>query len=132
MNKDLLIKEQGIDAIDFITKYTGNAFESTLILKTNNVFNIETIDPDSYKIIVNLNKINDINGINSFLSTVNSKLPENGIFINCVETYIQRKKRLLKKYPFIVAQIYFFLDFIFKRIFPKLVLTRSLYFFLTA
>lgn len=132
MNKDLLIKEQGIDAVNFITEFTGNEFESSLILKTNNVFNIETIEPNSYNVIVNLNKINDINGINRFFSTTNSKLPLHGIFIGCVETYIQRKHRLLKKYPFFIAQVYIFLDFIFKRIFPKLVLTRSLYFFLTA
>lgn len=132
MNRELLIKELGFESVDFITKYTGSSFESSLILKTVNVFNIETIEPNSYQVIVNLNKINDINGINLFLSTVNSKLPENAIFVGCVETYIQRKKRLLKKYPFIVAQIYFFLDFIFKRIFPKLILTRGLYFLLTA
>ena len=132
MNKELLIKEQGLEAFDFITKYTGNDFETSLILRTNDVFNIESIETKSYQTIVNLNKINDINGINRFLNTVNSKLPENGIYINCVETYVQRKKRLLKKYPFFIAQIYFFLDFIFKRIFPKLGLTRRLYFFLTA
>jgi hypothetical protein len=130
MNKELLIKEQGLEAFDFITKYTGNDFETSLILRTNDVFNIESIETKSYQTIVNLNKINDINGINRFLNTVNSKLPENGIYINCVETYVQRKKRLLKKYPFFIAQIYFFLDFIFKRIFPKLGLTRRVYFLL--
>ena len=132
MNKDLLIKEQGNDAVDFITKYTGDGFEFSAILKTVDVFNIETIDDTSFKTIVNLQKINDIHGINRFLSTVNLKLPENGVFIGCVETYTQRKKRLLHKYPFIIAQIYFLFDFIFKRIFPKLMLTRGLYFFLTA
>lgn len=133
MNKDLLIKEQGKEAVDFITKYTDDGFKFSAILKTVDVFNIETIDDTTgFKIIVNLRKINDIHGINRFLSTVNSKLPENGVFIGCVETYLQRKKRLLHKYPFIIAQIYFLFDFIFKRIFPKLMLTRKLYFFLTA
>lgn len=132
MNKELLIKEQGIDAFEFISKHIGNSFESSIILKTTSVFNIEAIEPDSVKNIVNLNKINDINGINRFTQTTNLKLPLKGIYIGCVETYVQRKHRLLKKYPFLIAQIYFFLDFIFKRIFPKLILTRKLYFFLTA
>lgn len=132
MNKDLLIKEQGIASVAFITNFTSDNFEDSLVLRTNDVFNIELIDAYAYKNIVNLNKINDINGINKFLSTVNSKLSENNIFIGCAETYIQRKKRLLRKYPFVIAQIYFFLDFIFKRIFPKLFLTRWLYFFITA
>ncbi len=120
MNKDLLIKEQGQEAFDFIVKYTGVNFEHSLILKTNDVFNIDLIDSNINENIVNLNKINDINGINQFFKSVNLKLSENSIFIGCVETYIQRKKRLLKKYPFFIAQIYFFLDFVFKRIFPKL------------
>ena len=132
MNKELLIKEQGLQAFHFIEKYTGTHFENSLILRTNDVFNIESIEPTVFQTIVNLNKINDINGINRFFSAVNSKLSQNGIFIGCVETYVQRKKRLLKKYPFVIAQIYFFLDFIFKRIFPKLALTRWLYFLLTA
>lgn len=132
MNKDLLIKEQGQEAFDFIVKYTGVNFEHSLILKTNDVFNIDLIDSNINENIVNLNKINDINGINQFFKSVNLKLSENSIFIGCVETYIQRKKRLLKKYPFFIAQIYFFLDFVFKRIFPKLFLTRWLYFFITA
>ena len=132
MNKDLIINEQGQEAFDFIVKYTGDSFDHSLILKTNDVFNIDLLDTNINKDIVNLNKINDINGINRFFKSVNLKLSENNIFIGCVETYTQRKKRLLKKYPFVIAQIYFFLDFIFKRIFPKFFLTRWLYFFITA
>ena len=132
MNKDLLIKEQSSEAVDFITKYTGENFTSSLILKTIDVFNIEAIATGSYKTIVNLNKINDLRGINRFLKTVNTKLSENDVFIGYVETYVQRKKRLLRKYPFFIRQIYFFMDFIVKRVFPKLGITRKLYFFLTA
>jgi len=72
-----------------------------------------------------------LNGINRFTKTTNSKLPLNDQYIICVETYFQRENRLLKKYPFLIAQIYFFLDFVFKRIFQKLILTRKLYFFLS-
>ncbi|MDX2173141.1 MAG: sugar transferase [Bacteroidota bacterium] len=132
MKRSLLIKEQGEEAVNFITKYTGNDFNACLILKTTDVFNVEAIEESDFLSIVNLKKINDIHGINRFLNATNSKLPINSFFIGCVETYAQRKKRLLHKYPLVIAQIYFFLDFIFKRIFPKLYLTRWLYFFLTA
>ncbi|MFO0479101.1 MAG: sugar transferase [Bacteroidota bacterium] len=132
MNKELLLNEQGIEAFNFISKYTGENFDKSIILRTNDVFNIDSITPKSYDNIVNLNKINDINRINRFLRTVNYKLAENSIFIGCAETYVQRKNRLLKKFPFFIAQIYFFLDFVFKRIFPRLHLTRKLYFFVTA
>ena len=98
MNKDLIINEQGQEAFDFIVKYTGDSFDHSLILRTNDVFNIDLLDTNINKDIVNLNKINDINGINRFFKSVNLKLSENNIFIGCVETYTQRKKRLLKKY----------------------------------
>lgn len=132
MNKDLLIKEQGLEAFNFISKYSDINLKQSLIIRTSDVFNIESIEPSTLKNIVNLQKINDINGINVFFNTLNSKLNENDLFIGCVETYPQRKTRLLNKYPFIIAQIYFLFDFIFKRIFPKLWITRKLYFFLTA
>ena len=61
MNKELLIKEQGLEAFELIRKFTGNDFETSLILRTNDLFNIESIESKSYQTIVNLNKINDIN-----------------------------------------------------------------------
>ena len=54
-----------------------------------------------------------------------------GIFIDWVETYSQRKTRILKKYPWGINYIIYIFDFIFKRIFPKLNLTKKLYFFIT-
>ena len=71
MNKDLIINEQGQEAFDFIVKYTGDSFDHSLILRTNDVFNIDLLDTNINKDIVNLNKINDINGINRFFKSVN-------------------------------------------------------------
>jgi lipopolysaccharide/colanic/teichoic acid biosynthesis glycosyltransferase len=132
MKRELIIKEQGAEAVEFIEKYVAIETEQTHILKTHHEFNIEAIDKQNCNAIVNLSKINDIHGINQFLKVTNSKLPENGLFIGCVETYGQRKSRILKKYPFLIAQMYFCFDFIFKRVFPKLYTTRWLYFFITA
>ena len=132
MKRKLIIKEQGAEAVEFISRFVDIQSEQTHILKTLSTFNIEAIDNVNCTSIVNLNKINDIRGINDFFKITNSKLPENGIFIGCVETQLQRRKRILKKFPFIISQIYFLFDFIFKRVFPKLYLTRWLYFFITA
>lgn len=132
MKRELVIKEQGIDAVEFVSRFTDLQSESTEVFKTVHAFNIEAIKNPACSAIVNLNKINDIRGINSFFQTVNAALPQNGIFIGCVETQRQRRKRLLHKYPLVFAQIYFLSDFIFKRVFPKLILTKRLYFFITA
>lgn len=132
MKKELLIKELGEKAVDFISKHIDLSSEKNIVLKTNEIFNIASIETQGINSIANLNKINDIRGINDFFASVNSRLAQNNLFIGCVETYNQRKKRLLRKYPLIIAQIYFAFDFIFKRVFPKLILTRRLYFFVTA
>ena len=132
MKKELLIKEQGTEAVEFILKHADVQLENVHVLKTLDVFNIEAIDDEHCTAIVNLQKINDIRGINAFLKATNLKLPEGAIFIGCVETNLQRQKRILNKYPFIIARIYFLFDFVFKRVFPKFFLTRWLYFFITA
>jgi hypothetical protein len=75
--------------------------------------------------------VNDIRYINKFFETVNLKLPEGGCFIGCAETKNLRKKRILKKFPLVINWIYYFLDYIIKRVFPKFKLTKRIYFFLT-
>jgi lipopolysaccharide/colanic/teichoic acid biosynthesis glycosyltransferase len=132
MKKELIAKEQGEEALEFISKNADIQSENTYVLKTLDAFNIKAIENKNCTTIVNLQKINDIRGINDFFKTTNAQLPENGIFIGCVETNLQRQKRILNKYPFIIARIYFLFDFVFKRVFPKLYLTRRLYFFITA
>lgn len=53
------------------------------------------------------------------------------MFVGCVETQELRKKRILKKFIWGVSHIYFFFDFILKRLFPKFPYTKQIYFFLT-
>ncbi|MFO8021395.1 MAG: sugar transferase, partial [Perlabentimonas sp.] len=81
--------------------------------------------------IINLKRVNDIRWINKFFESVNSKIPRGGVFICLAETKNLRKKRLLKKFPPIINYIYYTIDFIIKRIFPKFALTKGIYFFLT-
>lgn len=81
--------------------------------------------------VINWHRVNDIKGINTFFKKVNSRLKRGGRFIGCMETLENRKERLLKKYPPIINHAYYAADFILKRVFPKLSLTRSLYFSLT-
>ncbi len=132
MKKELIAKEQGEEVVEFITKHADIQSENTYVLKTIDSFNIEAIENANCNAIINLQKINDIRGINAFLKETNLKLPEDGIFIGCVETNLQRQMRILRKFPFMIARIYFLFDFVFKRVFPKLILTRKLYFFVTA
>jgi hypothetical protein len=127
-----LEKEVGSEMALAILKMTCSNFtDHTAVLSTTTVFNITSLTNEEYDYIINLHKINDIKKFDSFLDAVNGKLAMNGFFFCCVETKDQRKHRLLKKYPPVINIIYYSLDFVVKRILPKLKFTRGLYFFLT-
>lgn len=124
-------KEFGSEVLEFLSRHAPTESSKTFVTLTNNIFNIATLYDSYFKAIVNLNRINDINRINKFLEAVNNKLPLNGLYIGCVETKSLRKQRILRKYPVGLAHLYYVFDFIFKRIFPKLPLTKYIYFKLT-
>lgn len=81
--------------------------------------------------VICAHRINDARYLNKFFEAVNVKLPEGGCFIGNAETSEQRKHRILNKYPRWFAWPYYTLDFVFKRAFPKLSLTKKFYFALT-
>lgn len=111
---------------------TGNKINArTAVLSTTTTFNILSLPKEKYDYIINLHKINDIPDLDNFLEAINNKLIDNGFLFCCVETKDQRKERLLKKYPPVLNYIYYIFDFIIKRIFPKLKITRGLYYLLT-
>ncbi|MDA3953991.1 MAG: sugar transferase [Bacteroidales bacterium] len=129
--KEAIVEESNLDVFNFLCENLDLNIPNYSLLATSTQFNVTKLPEKKYSKIVNLKRINDIRFINKFFESVNYKLPEGGIFIACVETKDQRKKRILRKFPPVINGIYYFLDFIIKRVFPKFNLTKRLYFFLT-
>jgi len=76
-------------------------------------------------------RLNDKKYINKYLEELNSQL-EPGEFIEVFfESKDQRRRRILNKFPFPFSNIYYPIDFILKRVFPKLWLTQKIYFGIT-
>jgi hypothetical protein len=129
--KEDIIEECGELAYNYIAENIDLLDPKNLVISTTTRFNL-LYQPEGYlKGIINLKKVNDIRYVNKFFETINAKLPINGKFIGCAETKDQRKKRILGKFPPVFNWIYYFFDFIIKRVFPKFSLTKGLYFFLT-
>ena len=127
-----LKNECGQEQTETIIRMTGAKLAGqTAILSTTSIFNLNGLIYDNYNYIINLHKINDIKRLDDFLDAVNEKLSNKGYFLCCVETKDQRKKRILKKFPIGLNYIYYLLDFVIKRILPKLKLTRNLYMLIT-
>lgn len=124
-------KEAGGEMAKAIMNIAGPRLNGkTAVLSTTTIFNIANLPEEKYDYIINLHRFNDIIKLNYFLDEVNHKLPFRGYFLGCVETKDQRKERLLKKYPPGINYIFYSFDFIAKRVFPKLRITRKLYRFL--
>ena len=132
MYQTLLRREIGDRGVDFLESTANLSDNRTRVIKVTDKFNINAIGSRSSNHIINLHKINDIRDLNGFFRSVSEKLDFGDRFTGCVETIEQRKKRILKKWPLGLNHLYYFLDFVFKRIFPKLPLTKQLYYFITA
>ncbi len=129
---DIIARYVGLDVSNYIGQKVNLHHGEVEVQMTNEVFNIDRLKDHHFDTLINLQRINDIRDINSFLQCANSKLKDNGIFVGCVETKLLRRKRLFRKFPPVIGQIYFGFDFIFKRVFPKLFFTRWFYMLLTA
>lgn len=133
-----LASEISQNVLEFIKTHKSFSKDACIaLLKTSDNFNVKHF-PDcqksdgGYDLMVNLKSINDTRLINSLFSSFNEKLKEDGVFVGCVETYQLRKARILKKYPVGFNYVYYFFDYVFKRVFPKIMFLNKIYFFLTA
>lgn len=129
--KDLIIEECGEEAFQYIKKHIPLTDKDTMLVSTTTRFNIKNQPKSNYKYIVNLKNINDAQYVNKFFEEINAKLVLGGIYLGSVETYALRKKRILKKFPPVLNWVYYTFDYMVKRVAPKLLLTKKIYFYIT-
>lgn len=127
----LSVDRSGKFVFDLIDKYIDTSSPKSIIFPANTEKDVTTLNNNFFNAIIHFKRINNFKYINKFFEGVNSKLPVGGIFITKVETKDLRKKRLMAKYPPVIRNIYYFFDFILKRVFPKLPVTRKIYYLIT-
>lgn len=128
--KQGIIEEASEAVFDFIDHYAKVSDPGTLLVSTTSEFNILNQKGD-LKAVVNLSKVNNIRYINKFFNAVNKKLSNENIFICRFETIGARKWRTrLGNIP-IISRLYFMLEFIFLRMFPKIWGLKKIYFLIT-
>ena len=110
-----------------------NSIDANLAItvRTNDMYNIETLPDDYLSFFCNLLDINNFRYLNQYFIEVNNKLKIGGIFIGSLKPTHLRFRHFMQKYPFYLARILYFIDFIWKRVIPKLPLTKHIYFSLT-
>jgi lipopolysaccharide/colanic/teichoic acid biosynthesis glycosyltransferase len=131
LREEYLKNEIGEEAFNYVVNYAAIDSPNTLVIATTTRFNIDAQIQHSFECILNVRRVNDFRYINKYFESVNTKLPIGGLFIDFFESKNMRKKRILNKYPAGFNYLYYTLDFIVKRVFPKFTLTKKLYFILT-
>jgi hypothetical protein len=76
-------------------------------------------------------RLNDIQYVNKHLEIVNVWHKEGDVIEVFFESKNQRKKRLLNKWIWPINYVYYILDFVLKRLFPKWSPTLKIYFWIT-
>lgn len=116
---------------NFINLYLDLSSRSNYLTSISDQINLEKLTFGKFSSILNLKKVNDIRYINKFFETVNTILPNSGLYLGKVITYPNRRSAIFKKYPPILNKIIYFFDYIFSRVLPKLPISKNLYFHLT-
>ena len=116
---------------NFINLYFDLSSRSNYLTSILDQINLEKLTFGKFSSILNLKKVNDIRYINKFFETVNTILPNSGLYLGKLITYPYRRSVILKKYPPIINKIIYFFDYIFSRLLPKIPISKKIYFFLT-
>lgn len=102
-----------------------------IILNTKSAINIRFLSENSKEIIINIHKLNDIRRLNAYFLDVYSKLENDGLLIGNFIPLEGMDSHLRSQMPhflyFILSPFYF----IFFRVFPKLTITKQIYFIVT-
>lgn len=119
---------------DFLEEYLDlNRFADaeTLILNSEVLFNVEKELPSSRQMFINLHRINDLRRLNVYLIKVSELLKDGGVFICHGQTITERRTHFNRKYSPILGPPLYFLDFLLRRVMPKLPIFQGWYFALT-
>lgn len=117
--------------LDSSMELEEHELSKSIALRSRDIYNVETIPKDSLSFFLNLHEMNDLRRINQYLIEVNRVLKPGGFFIGKVEPIALRYNRFIKTYPFYLARFFYFLDFMWHRVSPKLPFFQKLYFGIT-
>ena len=99
----------------------------SLIIKSDQPNDIANRKSDFYQLLVNLHVLNDQKHLNTYILDVKNALVKGGVFVGALLPHHYRFKRFLKKNSFWLGNVFYFMDFIWKRVLPKLPVSREIY-----
>ena len=104
---------------------------SSAILSTDEIEEVQHLPRNRHQLFINLHKTNDVRWFNRYFLKVYGKLKGRGYFVGKVHTIGTRKKHYMARYPRFVASVFYYANFVWCRVFPKLPYVKKLYFTMT-
>ncbi len=103
----------------------------TKIVANRDRFSFMQIPDYQYDTLVDLTLLNDAKGINKRFCIVNQKLPDEGKYVCCYRPQEYVKKKILASYPKGINYVVLGAWFLYRRVFPRLLLLSRLHYDLT-
>lgn len=128
--KEIFDNFVGEDILEYFESFIDVTAKETIVIKNHQQCSKDKTLKNKINLVC-LSKINDIRNINKHFELINSKLPDGGVFIGCLETLTSRRKRINKKGIPVVNDLHLGFEFLYKRVLPKLNFTKKHYFNIT-
>ena len=119
------------DFLDNNVKLKRIEQSKTTLLDTQTLFNISSLKINSHMLLINRHKMNDFKKINDYLSILNDKMMMGGYVVGCGETINGVYDRYKTTFPKVIAEIFYFFHFVFRRVLPKLPFAQEINYVLT-
>ena len=104
---------------------------SSAFMFADDTENIEIMEDNSLSFFFNFEKVNNFRYVNQMFIALNKKMKKRGVLVGCFESYDQRRARIFGKFSKCFAGIFYVIDFIYKRIIPKLPVLKRVYFWIS-
>ncbi|MDD3581751.1 MAG: sugar transferase [Desulfobacca sp.] len=101
------------------------------LFSTDNMLNLNILEPGQAGLIVNLHKLNDIRWFNRYFLLCHEKLRPGGCLVGKAHTISTHRDYFRAKYQGFSGAIFYGLSFIWGRVFPKLPWLQKFYFAVT-
>jgi Ca2+/Na+ antiporter len=119
------------DFLDHTLDLSSIIIAESAIIHRSEMYHQKTTDPPYIRLLINLERVNNIRRVNRYFLEAHKILLPVGYFVGRVNTIALYRRRFFEKYPKYFSQIFYFINYIFRRVFPKLSITKKLYFMIT-
>jgi lipopolysaccharide/colanic/teichoic acid biosynthesis glycosyltransferase len=127
----LLSGQLGERGFEFVSQYFDKSNSKHILLSSGDIKAINHLTGKNYHLLLTTYPINNIISINEYFAAINDKLERHGLLIMRFTPQKRILRAILKRYPKGINRLAVLWHFFYRRVLPKLTLSRRLYFYIT-